>query len=36
MFQNKKNVQARCKQCSDKQGGFSAISNQLKKVHGHG
>jgi hypothetical protein len=34
-FQDKKNVQPHCKQCSDKQGGFSAISRQLKVVHGH-
>lgn len=35
MFQNKKNVQPHCKKCSDKQGGFSSMSRQLKLVHGH-
>lgn len=34
-FQKKKNVRPHCKQCSDKQGGFSALSRQLAKVHGH-
>jgi hypothetical protein len=35
MFQDEKNVKPHCKQCSDKQGGFSSISRSLAKVHGH-
>jgi uncharacterized Zn-binding protein involved in type VI secretion len=35
-FQHPKNVKPHCRQCSDKQGGFSALSQQLRLVHGHG